>query len=64
MKRRNQRVKLRNQETGEIAIVKVILADSKQGYMGPQASDEGGDWGDPDNDTSPWWSLEVWEEIT
>ena len=64
MKKRGQKVKLKHNETGQLIEAKVILADSKQGYMGPQASDEGGDWGDPDNDTSPWWSLEVWEEIT
>ena len=33
MKHRGQKVKLENKETGQIVEAKVILSDSKQGYL-------------------------------
>ena len=34
MKNRGQRVKLKHIESGDIAEIVVVLADSKQGYLG------------------------------
>ena len=33
MRKRNQKVKLKHTDTGEVIEAKVILADSKQGYL-------------------------------
>ena len=34
MKRRGQKLKLRHQETGDVVEIIIVLADSKQGYLG------------------------------
>ena len=34
MKRRGQKVKLEHIDTGDVAEIVVVLADSKQGYLG------------------------------
>ena len=34
MKRRGQKLKLKHQETGEVVEIIIVLADSKQGYLG------------------------------
>ena len=39
MKRRGQKLKLRHQETGEVVEIVVVLADSKQGYLGGSIKD-------------------------
>ena len=52
MKRRGQRVGLQNLTTGDIIRVRVILADSKQGYLG---QDSLGGWG--------WYHPDKWKEI-
>lgn len=52
MKRRGQRVGLQNLTTGDIIRVRVILADSKQGYLG---QDSLGEWG--------WYHPDKWKEI-
>ena len=33
MRKRNQKVKLKHTDTGEVIEAKIILADSKQGYL-------------------------------
>ena len=39
MKHRGQRVKLKNIESGDVAEIVVVLADSKQGYLGGAVSE-------------------------
>ena len=39
MKRRGQKLKLRHQESGEVVEIVVVLADSKQGYLGGSIKD-------------------------
>ena len=50
MKRRGQRVKLRC--GSRVVVVKVVLADSIQGYL---AENEAGDW--------KWYLFPKWEEV-
>ena len=50
MKRRGQRVKLQNGSL--VVVVKVVIADSIQGYL---AENEAGDW--------KWYLFPEWEEI-
>ena len=39
MKHRGQRVKLKHIESGDVAEIVVVLADSKQGYLGGSIKD-------------------------
>ena len=39
MKNRGQRVKLKHIESGDVAEIVVVLADSKQGYLGGSIKD-------------------------
>ena len=39
MKHRGQRVKLKNIESGDVAEIIIVLADSKQGYLGGAVSE-------------------------
>ena len=56
MKRRGQKVKLKHNDTGQIVEAKVILADSKQGYLAENKSDNFlDDW--------HWYNLNEWSEI-
>jgi len=50
MKRRGQRVKLKSGSL--VVVVKVVIADSKQGYL---AENEAGDW--------KWYLFPEWEEV-
>tara|TARA_R100001244_G_scaffold74475_1_gene59458 strand:+ start:639 stop:815 length:177 start_codon:yes stop_codon:yes gene_type:complete len=52
LKRRNQRVVLENLTTGDTIRVRVVLADSLQGYLG---EDSLGEWG--------WYHPDKWAEI-
>lgn len=52
MKRRGQKVGLQNLTTGDTIRVRVILADSKQGYLG---QDSLGEWS--------WYHPDKWKEI-
>ena len=56
MKRRGQKVKLKHNDTGQIVEAKVILADSKQGYLAKNKSDNFlDDW--------HWYNLNEWSEV-
>ena len=52
MRKRGQQVGLQNLATGDIIRVRVVLADSKQGYLG---QDSLGEWG--------WYHPDKWKEI-
>ena len=39
MKRRGQKVRLKHIDTGDVAEIVVVLADSKQGYLGGSIKD-------------------------
>ena len=39
MKHRGQRVKLKHIESGDVAEIIIVLADSKQGYLGGAANE-------------------------
>ena len=64
MKHRGQRVKLKHIESGDIAEIVVVLADSKQGYLGGSIKDvsplvlqclEDRDWN--------WYHPSEWSEL-
>ena len=56
MKRRGQKVKLKHNDTGQIVEAKVILADSKQGYLAENKSDNFlDDW--------HWYHPDKWEDV-
>jgi len=52
MRRRGQKVKLENNTSHDTIVVRVILADSKQGYLG---QDSLGEWS--------WYHPDKWKEI-
>ena len=52
MKKRGQKVRLKNPHSGEVVVVKVTLADSIQGYL---AELPDGEW--------KWFRPTDWEEI-
>jgi hypothetical protein len=52
MKKRGQKVRLKNSKTEDFVTVKVILADSRQGYL---ASDAQQNWA--------WYNLNEWSEV-
>ena len=52
MRKRGQQVGLQNLSTGDIIRVRVVLADSKQGYLG---QDSLGEWS--------WYHPDKWKEI-
>jgi len=59
MKKKGQRVRLKNTKTEDFITVKVILADSKQGYLAEEINK-------PDVgflDAWQWYNLNEWEEI-
>jgi|TARA_R100001244_G_scaffold94828_1_gene71176 hypothetical protein len=64
MKRRGQKVKLEHIESGDVAEIVVVLADSKQGYLGGSTKDvspmvlnclEKGEW--------HWYHPSEWSEM-
>ena len=64
MKRRGQKVKLEHIESGDVAEIVVVLADSKQGYLGGSTKDvspmvlnclEKGEW--------HWYHPSEWSEL-
>ena len=56
MKRRGQYVRLKSNETNKTIVVKVILSDSIQGYLGEIKSDNFlNDW--------DWYHPDTWEEV-
>ena len=57
MKRRNQKVMLDNKLTHDVKKVTVIIADSKQGYLGSTPT------GIPDHFEWVWYSPEQWVEV-
>ena len=57
MKRRNQKVKLENKLTKEVREVTVVVADSKQGYLGPVPT------GLPVHFDWEWYNPDVWVEV-
>ena len=57
MKRRGQKVKLKHNDTGQIVEAKVILADSKQGYLAENKSDN------LSLDNWHWYHPDKWEEV-
>jgi len=57
MKRRNQKVKLENKLTKEVREVTVVVADSKQGYLGSVPT------GEPDHFDWEWYKPDVWVEV-
>jgi len=52
MRRRGQKVKLENITSHDTIVVRVVLADSKQGYLGQDSRDE---WS--------WYHPDKWKEI-
>ena len=52
MRKRGKQVGLQNLATGDIIRVRVVLADSKQGYLG---QDSLGEWS--------WYHPDKWKEI-
>ena len=52
MRRRGQKVKLENITSHDTIVVRVVLADSKQGYLG---QDSLGEWS--------WYHPDKWKEI-
>ena len=52
MRRRGQKVKLENSTSHDTIVVRVILADSKQGYLGQDSHNE---WS--------WYHPDKWKEI-
>ena len=52
MRRRGQKVKLENSTSHDTIVVRVVLADSKQGYLG---QDSLGEWS--------WYHPDKWKEI-
>lgn len=57
MRRRNQKVKLENKLTKEVREVSVIIADSKQGYLGSVPT------GKPNHFDWEWYPPSKWEEV-
>jgi len=64
MKRRGQKVKLEHIDSGDVAEIVVVLADSKQGYLGGSTKDvspmvlnclEKGEW--------HWYHPSEWKQI-
>ena len=64
MKRRGQKVKLEHIDSGDVAEIVVVLADSKQGYLGGSTKDvspmvlnclEKGEW--------HWYHPSEWSEM-
>ena len=64
MKRRGQKVKLQHIESGDVSEIVVVLADSKQGYLGGSTKDvspmvlnclEKGEW--------HWYHPSEWSEM-
>ena len=59
MKKRGQKVKLKHNETGRLIEAKVVLADSKQGYLAELL-------GNPCRgflDAWHWYNLQEWSEV-
>ena len=59
MKKRGQKVKLKHNETGQLIEAKVVLADSKQGYLAELI-------GTPYCgflDAWHWYNLKEWSEV-
>ena len=57
MKRRGQIVRLKNLETNKIVEAKVVLADSKQGYLAEECSKVNF------LEAWKWYSPKEWEEL-
>jgi len=57
LKRRGQKVKLKNKESGQVVEPVVILSDSKQGYLASTPT------GIPDNFNWEWYNLNEWSEV-
>ena len=59
MKKRGQKVNLKHNETGQLVKAKVVLADSRQGYLAEEVSK-------PDKvflDAWKWYNLNEWSEV-
>ena len=59
MKKRGQTVTLKNNETGRVVEAKVILSDSRQGYL----AEESGKPYCGFLDAWKWYNLNEWEEV-
>jgi len=57
MKRRNQKVTLENKKTKETREIRVILADSRQGYLGSIPT------GKPDYFIWQWYHPDLWKQL-
>ena len=59
MKKRGQKVNLKHNETGQLVKAKVVLADSKQGYL----AEEDGKHYKGFLDAWKWYNLNEWSEV-
>ena len=60
MKKRGQTVTLKNNETGRVVEAKVILSDSRQGYL---AEEIGQPYRNFFDYAWAWFNLNEWEEV-
>ena len=59
MKKRGQKVNLKHNETGQLVKAKVVLADSRQGYL----AEEDGKPYKGFLDAWKWYNLNEWSEV-